>query len=226
MRLGSAGPSHGAPLRRDGEGVQRLARAAWFRTRARRARRAERAGRVHRRRLSQRARHSTTCSCRSGCWSMSACATSTVSPTCCAARVRRQGGRGLLHFIGRDVPYPLNRVDSTARVPRRVSANPGRGHLARARAGRDVGCRRREPAPALCAHARILEGGVCRRLRPGPDDLWRGLPSARGSCTWPALRPRLPPGGCSCSRSCSRHANRRRRRGLAPSWLQPTERAR
>ena len=55
VRLGSAGASHGAQLRRDGEGVQRVARAAWFRTRAGCTRRADRSGRVHRRRLPQRA---------------------------------------------------------------------------------------------------------------------------------------------------------------------------
>ena len=108
VRLGSAGPSHGAPLRRDGEGVQRVARAAWLRPRAGRTRRADRSGRVHRRRLPQRAGRSTTCSCRWGCWSTSACVISTASRTSLHRTVRRQGGRGLLHFIGRDVPLPLN----------------------------------------------------------------------------------------------------------------------
>ena len=35
-------------------------------------------------------------------------APSTRSPTCSARSLRRDGGRGLLHFIGRDAPCPLN----------------------------------------------------------------------------------------------------------------------
>ena len=53
--------------------------------------------------------------------------------------LRRDGGRGLLHFIGRDAPLPAEPVDPAAHLPRRVHADARGSDDARPRAGRDVG---------------------------------------------------------------------------------------
>ncbi len=167
VRLGSAGASHGAQLRRDGQGVQRVARAAWICTRTGRTRRAERSGRVHRRRLPQRAGRVRRV--RVGRDAGARRPASLPQPRGRPAPHGAPPGwprAAALHRARR--PVPAQRVDTTAGIPRRVSADTGRGHLARARTGRHVGCRRREPSTALRAHAGTLERRLCGRGRPDP----------------------------------------------------------
>ena len=67
--------------------------------------------------------------------------------------LRRDGGRGLLHFIGRDTPVSAQPLDPPSHLSGRVHPYPGGSHQPRPRAVGHVGRRRREPAPALCPDA-------------------------------------------------------------------------
>ena len=74
--------------------------------------------------------------------------------------LRRDGGRGLLHFIGRDAPCPLNpwirrRIFPGAYTPTLAEVTT----LVLAPAEMSVD-RRREPAPALRAHAGAVGGSL------------------------------------------------------------------
>ena len=95
--------------------------------------------------------------------------------------LRRARGRGLLHFIGRDIPRPLN-----AWVVRRIfpGAYPpdagGSGHQG-SRAGADVDRGRREPAAALCADARALGRTVRRDRAAGARALRRDVQARLGA---------------------------------------------
>ena len=65
-------------------------------------------------------------------------------------------GRGLLHFIGRNQPAPLNPWIRKRIFPGAYPPDAARGVRARARAAGPVGARRREPAAALREDARAL----------------------------------------------------------------------
>ena len=120
--------------------------------------------------------------------------------------VKRDGGRGLLHFIGRDVPRPLN-----AWIRRRIFPGAYPPTLAEVttrhpRARRHVGPRRREPAAALRADARPLERAVRGRRATACARRTATSSAAPGSSISPAPRRRSRPAGCSSSRSSSRRA--------------------
>jgi hypothetical protein len=78
-------------------------------------------------------------------------------------RLDPRHGRGLLHFIGPQPPARGRPLDAQAHLPGLVLPDAVGGLLARARAVGLLGARRREPAPALRAHAR----GVAAPLRAG-----------------------------------------------------------
>ena len=127
--------------------------------------------------------------------------------------VRRDGGRGLLHFIGRDAPRPLN-----AWIRRRIFPGAYPPTLAEVTtrildAGGHVGARRREPAAPLRADAGAMERAVRRRGRQVRARYGETLPRAHGSCISPAPRRRSRPDGCSCFRSSSRRCE-----STPPSW--------
>ena len=145
------------------DGVQHLARADRLRARARRRGGPGAPGRVRRGRLPQRHWHAATRSCRSACSSTSGCATSALWLACCnrVAPTGRRPRAAALHRPQRAAP--LNAVDPPPHLPRRVRADAREVFDARARAGRHVGARRREPAPALRAHARRLGAAGSRR---------------------------------------------------------------
>ena len=94
-------------------------------------------------------------SSRSVCWNTSDFVISPASRPCWRRTVRRNGGRGLLHFIGRDVQRPLNPW-----IRRRIfpapTPYPRGGDDEGAGTSGDDGDRRREPASALRAHAGAL----------------------------------------------------------------------
>ena len=80
-------------------------------------------------------------------------------------RVLTEDGRGLLHFIGRNKPAPLNPWIAKRIFPGRVSADARRGVRAHPSAARLFGPRRREHPAALRQDARALAAAVPRRHR-------------------------------------------------------------
>ena len=125
--------------------------------------------------------------------------------------VKRDGGRGLLHFIGRDVPRPLNpwirrRIFPGAYVP--TLAEVARDILAPA--GMSV-----VDVENLRLHYARTLAHWSERFTAARDRVARARrarsSAAPGSCISPAPRRRSGSGGCSCSRWSSRRGNRRRR---------------
>ena len=206
----------GTTASRCARSTSRASRSAYARERARRGR-ARRARRVHRRRLPQRHAARATRSCRSACWSTSAAANFPRSAGC-FDRTLADDGRGLLHFIGRNRPRPLN-----AWIRRRIfpgayppSARPRSCRHARAR--RTVGDRRREPPPALRAHA----GHWRERFEPVREGAQRcstTSSSAPGGCISPAPRPAFTTGWLQLFQILFAPAG-----GPMPHWLRPAHR--
>ena len=129
--------------------------------------------------------------------------------------LRRDGGRGLLHFIGRDTPCPLNPwirrrifpgayTPTLAEVTRRVLEPAGMSVV-------DVENLRLHYAQ----DARVVGRPVRRRHEIRSESAMVTSSRARGSSTWRARRLRSRRGGCNCSRSSSRRASRCRRSGRA-----------
>ena len=127
--------------------------------------------------------------------------------------VSRERRPGLLHFIGRDAPRPLNpwirrRIfpgaypPTLAEVTTDILTPAGMSVI-------DVENLRLHYAQTLAHWSRAVRGRQGGRAR---DDTARSS-SGPGSSTWPARRRRSPPGGCSCFRSCSHPSNRPRPTG-------------
>ena len=113
-------------------------------------------------------------------------------------------GRGLLHFIGRNRPSPLNPWIRKRIFPGAYPPAPVRGLRPRARAMGPVRDRRRKPPAPLCRDA----GALARAVRVGGRRRRRRCsttPSCGpGGCISRDRRRRSPPDRCSCSRWCSR----------------------
>ena len=86
--------------------------------------------------------------------------------------LRRDGGRGLLHFIGRDTPCPLNPWIRRRIFPGAYTPTLAEVTQTRPRTSRHVGRRRREPATALCADAGAVGGAVRGGTRLRSRALW------------------------------------------------------
>ena len=106
-------------------------------------------------------------------------------------------GRGLLHFIGRNQPSPLNpwiRRQRFARCPSTCSSRT----TSRSPTSRTSACTTRR---------RSITGCTASRRRPRRSPACSTTPSsARGGCTSPVRGPRSRPDRCSSSRWCSRAA--------------------
>ena len=203
LRMGRAGAAHGAALRRHGEApsTSRASRSRYARERAQREG-LDRPRRVHRRRLPQRQRHLRRV--RLGRHARARRPSSTYPGSATVHRPRRSAGhgRGLLHFIGRDRPRPLNPW-----IRRRIF--PGAYPPTLARCTTDV----LEPCGLSVLDVENLRLHYARTL-----DHWRERfeQSARastqmfdesscapGGCISPDPKRRSPAGGCSCFRSSS-----------------------
>ena len=127
--------------------------------------------------------------------------------------VRRDGGRGLLHFIGRDVaaaaePWIRRRIFPGAYTPTLAEVD-------RRACSRRPACRSSTSRICVCTTRgrwRIGASGS-RRRRSGCARTMATSSRAPGSCTSPDRRRRSRPGGCSCSRWSSRRAE-----SAPPSW--------
>jgi hypothetical protein len=125
--------------------------------------------------------------------------------------VKRRGGRGLLQFIGRGVPRPLN-----AWIRRRIFLGAYAPTVAEVVTAfwRRPGCRSStwKPPTALRTPTRALEptvhrGAGTQTAMCGDDSSWRGNCIAQGP------RRRSLPAGCNCFRSSLLPAN------LGPPFL-------
>ena len=120
---------------------------------------------------------------------------------------------------------PIELVDHPPDLSGRVSTDAGGSDDGHPRAGRHVGRRRGESAPALSRDARALERPVRLGQRSSPGDLWRGVPPRVGAVPR-RLAGRIRdgmdaaiPGGLRASRNAatvvdSRGCLRRRSEGL------------
>ena len=122
-------------------------------------------------------------------------------------RVLTDDGRGLLHFIGRNRPAPLNpwiskRIFPGAYPPtlREVFEHMLQPH----------GFSVLDVENLRLHYAKTLEHWRARFLSASDrvTEMFDEASCARGICTSPARRPRSSPARCSCSRWCSRAAAR------------------
>ena len=135
--------------------------------------------------------------------------------------LHRDGGRGLLHFIGRDVPRPLN-----AWIRRRIfpGAYPPTIAEVTTRVLTPAGMSVIDVENLRLHYARTL-AHWCERFdaakRRGSHHVRRRVPSRLADVPRGVRRPPSRAAGCSSSRSCSRRVSRRRHRGRAPTSTRP-----